>query len=69
MSGHRYRALCVVALAMLGASTTGFATGLDPAAVTYTPLDNIQWKDNAAGTTRARQSMATRASRSRTRCT
>ena len=40
--------LSALAVAMAGCVTT--PTDLDPKAVTYTPLDKIQWKDNPAGT-------------------
>jgi hypothetical protein len=48
---HR-RTMITVAMALLAAFAfvASYASELDSKAVTYTPLDKIQWKDNAAGT-------------------
>ena len=50
MNGSIARVILGSALAATMLIANSIAADLDPAAVSFTPLDKIQWKDNAAGT-------------------
>src|ERR1700693_5331785 len=50
MLHHFARTVSVAAIAASLLAGAVLAADLDPKAVTWTPLDKIQWKDNAAGT-------------------
>ena len=45
-----FRLLSVAVLSSLWFAVQGFSADLDQSAVTFTPLDKIQWKENTAGT-------------------
>ena len=50
MNGRLLPAILWGALAAMAVTGASRAAELDPAAVSYIPVDKIQWKDNAAGT-------------------